>query len=71
MTLAEAKEEIPNIEVMKRKICDCCNNDWYCPSDCDVLRTAEKMGVERLQRLYAEYDGCEWEIAIYIKRNKG
>lgn len=69
MTLDEAREEIPNIEIIKHRICDCCkSNDWYCPKECDVLKKAEKMGIERLQRLYAEYDGAEWEVARYIQR---
>ena len=40
MTIEEAKEYIPDFDTFCRQACLCCNNEWFCPTYCDVLEKA-------------------------------
>lgn len=42
MNYKKAKTEIPNIQTFLSRACDCCNNEWYCPTHCDLLEKAQK-----------------------------
>ena len=69
MTLQRAKEEIPTIEIFLEKSCNNCSaNDWYCPSYCLGLEKAKKMPFEKIQQIYAKWDGDLVKVHRYIKQ---
>lgn len=71
MTLEEAKQEIPNFKAFKNWCCTRCTaNDWYCPSNCDLLDKAEKMNFEDIQKSYARNAGDDVKVCRYIKQKK-
>ena len=71
MTIEQAREEIPNFEVLAGFMCkDCTANDWYCNGYCEMLTKAQKIPFERLQKMYAKYDGDLYELSKYIRYTK-
>lgn len=69
MTIEEAKEDIPTIESFLVQSCDNCTaNDWYCPSYCADLEKAQKMPFEKIQQIYAKWDGDMVKVFRYIKQ---
>ena len=69
MSIEEAKKDIPTIESFLRQSCNTCTaNDWYCPSYCDDLEKAKKMPFEKIQQIYAKWDGDMVKVFRYIKR---
>lgn len=70
MNYQEAKNEIPNTETFCRHACDRCNNDWYCPSDCDLLSKAKRIPFYRILNCYARHDGDMAKVFRYIKSTK-
>ena len=67
----EAKEYIPNFDSFRKEACDCCSNDWYCPSDCETLKKAKIMDFESIQKAYARHDGEMDKVFAYIKSARG
>jgi hypothetical protein len=71
MTYEEAKEQIPDFESFRVECCNSCtSNDWYCPSDCEMLEKARKLDFDRILKCYAKHDGDLSKVAGYIKRTK-
>ena len=71
MTIEEAREEIPTFEVFAKELCiNCVANDWYCPTYCDDLTKAQRI-FDRVQMMYAKYDGDMYRIGKWLKRTKG
>lgn len=70
MTINKAKEEIPNFDAFKHEACNTCNNDYYCPSPCEMLIKAEQIDFERILKCYARHDGDWRKIARYINSTK-
>lgn len=69
MTIEEAREEIPDIDTFCRHCCNrCTTNDWYCPSDCNMLEKARKLDFDRILKCYARNDGDLNKVFRYIKR---
>lgn len=69
MTEQEAKEEIPTIQSFLILSCNnCIPNDWYCPSYCANLEKAKEMPFEKIQRIYAKWDGDLVKVHRYIKQ---
>lgn len=70
MTYAESKEEIPDIDTFCCHACNCCNNDYYCPSECDLLIKARKIPYYRIVKCYSRHDGDMSKVIRYIKQTK-
>lgn len=71
MTLEEAKKEIPDFESFAKASCtNCVANDWYCPSYCNDLEKAQRI-FDRVQMMYAKYDGDMYRIGKWLKQTKG
>lgn len=71
MTIAEAKQEIPNIDVFNRMVCNQCTaNEWYCPTECNTLEKARHIDFERIVERYAHYDGDLQRVCRYIRQTK-
>lgn len=77
MTIEQAQEEIPDIDSFCTHCCDrCTGNEWYCPSECEVLQKARKLDFARILKCYARHCGDLDKVSQYIKgtkviRNKG
>lgn len=68
MTIEEAREEIPDIDSFRTHCCNqCTTNDWYCPSDCEMLEKARKLDFERILKSYARNDGDLTKVSHYIQ----
>lgn len=70
MTLEEAKNDLEDFKGFCRYACNSCNNDWYCPSYCDVLEKASKMDFDRIIKSYARNDGDMAKVFKFIKLAK-
>ena len=68
MTIEEAKEYIPDVDSLCRQACLCCNNEWYCPTYCDVLEKAARMDYNRILKCYARNDGEMWKVVRWIRQ---
>lgn len=71
MTVEQAREEIPDIDTFCRLCCNRCTaNDWYCPTECEVLQKARKLDFERIIKCYTKYDGDLQKVDRYIRATK-
>lgn len=71
MTYEEAKDELIDIENFCSYMCNCwCDNDWYCPSECDVLKKARQLDFDRIIKCYAKHDGDIRKVVAYINATK-
>lgn len=41
-------------------------NDWYCPSDCDLLEEASKLDYDIILKAYARNDGDLNKVCRYL-----
>lgn len=64
--------DIPDIDTFCKKACNSCGGpeDWYCPTECDVLEKARKMPWEKIQKCYTRHDGDLRKVFRYIKQYK-
>lgn len=59
------------INNIARMICDeCTSNDWYCPSDCDLLIKLKKMDEDKIIKKYVDSQEDIIAVAMYVKRAK-
>lgn len=71
MTKDQALEDIGNIDQFCHQVCNACtSNDWYCPTECDVLVKARGIGFNRILKCYARHDGDLRRVIRYIKSTK-
>jgi hypothetical protein len=71
MTDKEALEELVDIDNFCKHACDMCTaNDWYCPSECEMLEKARKLDFDRIVKCYAKHDGDMCKVFMYIKSTK-
>lgn len=70
MTIEEAKKDIPDFDSFCRQACLRCNNDWYCPSYCDVLEKAERMDFNRILKCYARHDGEMYKVLRWLDKQE-
>lgn len=70
MTIEEAKKDIPDFDSFRYQGCLCCNNEWYCPSYCDVLEKAERMDFNRILKCYARNDGEMYKVLRWLKKTR-
>ena len=70
MTYEKAKEELKDIDSFCHAACIACNNEWFCPSYCDMLLKAEKLDFDRIVKCYARHDGDMSKVFRYIKETK-
>ncbi|MBR2870156.1 MAG: hypothetical protein IKB98_02075 [Clostridia bacterium] len=71
MRIDKARQELIDIDNFCKKACDGCTaNDWYCPSECEMLTKARKLDFERIVRCYAYHDGDLCKVFRYIKQTK-
>lgn len=71
MTYEQAKEQIPDFEGFKSECCqNCTSNDWYCPSDCEMLEKVRKLDYDRILKCYAKHDGDLRKVERYIMGTK-
>ncbi len=71
ITIEEAKYDIPDFDRFREEFCRVCTaNDWYCPSDCDVLEKARKLDYDRILKAYTRNGGDLNKVCRYIKRTK-
>lgn len=62
---------VPDINTICGMICDDCTaNDWYCPSDCDLLIKLKKMDRNKIFKKYVDSQGDTVAVAKYVKRAK-
>lgn len=65
------EEKLSNIEDFCKMACNFCNsNDWYCPTECDMLQKARKIGIERISKAYERNGGDIVKVSRYIKQAK-
>lgn len=70
MTIEEARQDIPEFDTFRNICCNNCTaNDWYCPSDCEMLTKGREIGYERILKAYARNDGDISKVCRYIKYN--
>lgn len=67
MTFDEAKEQIPTFEDFRKYACNSCDNEWYCPTLCDVLEKAKKLDYSLVIKCFARHDGDMRKVFRYIK----
>lgn len=70
MNYKKAKTEIPNIQTFLSRACNCCDNEWYCPTHCDLLEKAQKIPFYRIVKCYQRHDGDMKKVFRYIKNTK-
>lgn len=71
MTLEEAKQELCDIDTFCKTACDNCTaNDYYCPSECEMLKKARKLDFDRIIKCYAKHDGDLYKVFAYLKTAK-
>lgn len=70
MKLTEAKAEIKDIDTFCHCACIHCNNDWFCPSYCEMLEKARRIPFYRIIACYARHDGDMAKVFRYIKQTK-
>ena len=70
MTYEQAKEELQDIERFQNQACIACDNEWFCPSYCDMLLKAEKLDFDRIIKCYARHDGDMSKVFRYIKETQ-
>ena len=71
ISIEQAREELGSIDNFCTLVCNYCTaNDWYCPTDCDVLEKARRLEFDRLVNCYAANDGDLCAVVRYIKRTK-
>lgn len=71
MTEEQARKEIPDIDSFCKWSCDCCQtNDWYCPTECDILLKARQLDFNRVVKCYARHRGDLEKVFRYIKATK-
>lgn len=68
MTLEQAKDDLPNFDMLLSLMCDGCSSEDYCPSYCSTLEKAKKIPFEKLQIKYQKVDGDLVKLWNYIKR---
>lgn len=68
MTIEEAKEYIPDFDTFCGQACFCCNNEWFCPTYCDVLEKASRIDFNRILKCYARHDGEMHKILRWLKQ---
>ena len=59
-----------DFEEFKNFACHRCDNDAYCPNDCDVLAKARRIPFEKIQKTYVKHDEDMVKIARYIRQYK-
>ena len=65
------EEKFETIDNFCSYVCNCaCNNDWYCPKECDLLEKARKMPFEKINKKWIEHDGDIRKVERYIKQYK-
>lgn len=68
MTEQEAREEIPTFDDLRKVFCArCMANDWYCPSDCEVLEKTKLLDFKKIIQCYARNDGDLQKVKRYIQ----
>lgn len=71
MTYEQAKEELCDIDTFCKTACDnCTSNDWYCPSECEILKKARKIDFDRIIKCFASNNGDLSKVIAYIKQTK-
>ncbi len=64
------EDKFENIEQFCAFVCNHCDADNYCPTECDLLEKARKMPFEKINNKWLEYNGDIHKIARYIKQYK-
>lgn len=71
MTVDKAKNELRDINYFCKYACNMCTaNDWYCPTECDTLQKARRIGFENIVKSYARNDGDWAKVFRYINQTK-
>lgn len=65
-----SEEKFENIDQFCSLCCEHCNNDWYCPVECELLEKARKMPLEKINAKWIEHEGDIRKIVRYIKQYK-
>ena len=68
MTIEETKEYIPDFDSFRYQACLCCDNEWYCPTYCNVLEKAERIDFNRILKCYARNDGEMYKVLRWLKQ---
>ena len=71
MTEKQAREELVSIDSLCHIVCNICSsNDWYCPTECDLLIKARKIDFDRIIKCYAQHNGDLVKVCRYIKNTR-
>ena len=62
------EDKFENINKFCSFLCNHCDTDGYCPTDCDLLEKARKMPFDKINDKWVEYNGDIQKIARYIKQ---
>lgn len=62
------EDKFVNIKQFCSFICNHCDADGYCLTDCEYLEKARKIPFEKINNMWVEYNGDIQKIAGYIKR---
>ena len=64
------EDKFDNINQFCSYSCNNCNQDWYCPGECELLLKARKMPFEKINKKWIEHDGDLVKVWRYIKHYK-
>ena len=58
-------EEFDTMRDFCHFLCDRCTNDWYCPTDCDLLEKVKRYPLERINKAFID---CEEDVVKLTRR---
>ena len=62
------EEKFENINQFCSFLCNNCETDGYCPSNCDFLEKVRKISFEKINNKWIEYNGDIKKLVRYIKQ---
>lgn len=62
------EDKFENIKQFCSFLCNHCDTDGYCPTDCDLLEKAREIPFEKINNKWIEYNGDIEKVARYIKQ---
>ena len=69
--MTDKAKEIKEIYSQRGTICNCCNEDWYCSSDCKLIEKAKLLSDKQWEDMAKKYDVEDYcEIMMSIKTRK-
>lgn len=62
------EEKFETIDNFCAYVCSgACKEEWFCPTECELLQKARKMPLKKINTKWIEHDGDIRKVARYIK----